>query len=404
MAVKVRFVLSGGARRWRSVLGKVSLRIVRTIKLSGFSAPGDVRDKRASERDQAPPRRDELADRRACNAAIAAESVLELELEGSDDVVDARTLRCRVRALRDRAHAKRGRGLAQADREFADCDREQSRVVRGGARGHSVSVAERITSELAQQRIRLIEAQSIAQLGSWEWDVLTDTLDWSDELCRIYGLRPGQHPASFEQYLERLHPDDRPYVQAALQAAYASGEPFAFKHRIVRPDGSVRVLNALGEVISGDDGQVRRMLGTGQDITERELMESELRRGSRYFELSRDLTVTLSFDGFFTSVNPAVSDILGWSAEEFLARAFVDMVHPDDRAAMFGQLKKLADGQTMLRFVNRMQARDGSYRWLDWNAIVPPDEDLMYASARDVTERKCAEVTLAANERQTHRT
>jgi PAS domain S-box-containing protein len=377
--------------------------IARTIKLTGSSSPRDVRDARASERDQASPRRDELAERRARKAAIAEQRVLERD---GDEVADGRTLRCRVCATRDRARPRRRRPLAKVDREFGDCEREEFRVDREPALedGRSLSVAERITSELAQQRIRLIEAQSIAQLGSWEWDVATDTIDWSDELCRIYGLRPGQHPASFEQFLERLHPEDRPHVWAALQAAYASGEPFAFKHRIVRPDGSVRVINGLGEVIRDAEGQVRRMLGTGQDITERELMESELRRGSRYFELSRDLTVTLSFDGFFTSVNPAVADILGWTAEEFLARAFIDMVHPDDRVEMLAEVKKLTDGQTTLSFVNRLQARDGSYRWLDWNATVPPDEELMYASARDVTERKCAEVALTADERQTRQT
>jgi PAS domain S-box-containing protein len=393
MSVSGRFVLSSGMRRWRSVLSKVA----GTIK-TGSWALGDARDERAPKRDRAPPI-DELAARRAGKAAIAEESVLELER--SDEVVGGRTLRC-VREMRERAVAKLCCRLLQADREFGDCDEAQSRDDRERAfdRGPSLSVAKRITSELAQQRSRLIEAQSIAQLGSWEWDVATDTIDWSDELCRIYGLRPGQHPASFEEYLERLHRDDRSHVQAALQAAYASGEPFAFKHRIVRPDGSVRVLNGLGEVIVGDDGQVRRMLGTGQDITERELMETELRRGSRYFELSRDLTVTLSFDGLFRSVNPAVTDILGWSAEEFLARALIDMVHPDDRAAMRAQVNKLADGQTTLSFVNRLQARDGSYRWLDWNAIVPPDEQLMYAWARDVTQRKHAEVALGSDEGQ----
>jgi len=403
MSVRVGPALSIGTRGWRSALRKISLKIARTIKLTESLAPRDVLDPRARKRHQAPPKRDELAERRARKAAIANGSVLQPD---GDEVVAGRTLRCRVCAARDRAHARRRRGLAKPDREFGDCERAELRVARERALPPegSLTEAERITSELAQQRIRLIEAQSIAQLGSWEWDVATDTIDWSDELCRIYGLRPGQHPASFDQFLGRLHPDDRPHVRAALQAAYASGEPFAFKHRIVRPDGSVRVLNGLGEVICGVDGQVRRMLGTGQDITERELMESELRRGSRYFELSRDLTVTLSFDGFFTSVNPAVADILGWTVEEFLARAFIDMVHPDERAEMLAEVKKLADGQTTLSFVNRLQARDGSYRWLDWNAIVPPDEDLMYASARDVTDRKCGEVALAADERQTRQT
>jgi diguanylate cyclase (GGDEF)-like protein/PAS domain S-box-containing protein len=271
----------------------------------------------------------------------------------------------------------------------------------GVSGGRSLAPAERTAGDLAKQRSRLIEAQSIAQLGSWEWDVASNTIEWSDELCRIYGLGPGRHPANFEEFLGRLHCADRARVQAALEAAFGSGQRFALKHRIVRPDGSVRVLNGLGEVICGVDGQMARMLGTGQDITERELMEAQLRRSSRHFELSRDLTVTASFDGRFASVNPAVTEILGWSSDEFLARPFLSIVHRDDRAATLEQTDKLADGQTTLSFVNRVQTRDGSYRWLDWNAMVAPDEALIYASARDVSERKRAELALAASERQT---
>ena len=262
---------------------------------------------------------------------------------------------------------------------------------------HAVSVDD----DLEQQRSRLAEAQSIAHLGSWEWDGTTDKLQWSDELCRIYGLRSDRHPRSFEEFLARVHQDDRATVQAVIGSVWDDGGRVSFKHRIVRPDGSVRVLQALGEAIVGDGGQPLRMLGTGQDITARETMESELRQGNRYFELSRDLMVTSSFDGYFTSVNPAVEHILGWSAEEFLARPFIDMVHPDDRAATLAEVAKLADGQVTFSFVNRYETRDGSYRWLDWNAIVPPDEELMYASARDVTERKHAEAALAESERHT---
>ncbi|HVF77463.1 MAG TPA: PAS domain S-box protein, partial [Solirubrobacteraceae bacterium] len=252
-----------------------------------------------------------------------------------------------------------------------------------------------------QQRSQLAEAQAIAQLGSWEWGLATDRVQWSDELCRIYGLPPGQHPVSFEEFLERVHPDDRGRVAAAIETAHRSGGRFSFKHRAVRPDGSVRVLQSVGEVDVDEDGQPLRMLGTGQDVTERELLESDLRRGNRYFELSRDLQVTAAFDGFFTSVNPAVEHILGWSVEQFLARPFIDMVHPDDRAATLAEVERLAEGQVTFSFVNRYEASDGSYRWLDWTAIVPPDEDLMYASARDVTERKLAEAALAASEART---
>ena len=116
-------------------------------------------------------------------------------------------------------------------------------------------------------------------------------------------------------------------------------------------------------------------------------IDDELRQANRYFELARDLMVTASADGYFKSVNPAVEQILGWSAEQFLAQPFIDMVHADDRAATLAEVAKLGEGQITLSFVNRFRARDGGYRWLDWSAVVPPDEELMYASARDVTDQ-----------------
>jgi len=122
---------------------------------------------------------------------------------------------------------------------------------------------------------------------------------------------------------------------------------------------------------------------------------------ARYFEVSRDLTVTADFDGRFRSVNPAVEHILGWSAEEFLARPLIDMVHPDDRAATLLEFGRLADGEVSFNFLNRYEAKDGSYRWLEWNAILAPEEELMYCAARDVTDRKQVEAALSASERQT---
>jgi diguanylate cyclase (GGDEF)-like protein/PAS domain S-box-containing protein len=254
-----------------------------------------------------------------------------------------------------------------------------------------LDLAATMTRELAQQRTRLLEAQSIAKLGSWEWDIVSDTIDWSAELCRIHGLAAGAHPESLAAALGCVHHDDRRRAAEQIHAARASGAPFAFKSRIVRPDGSVRVLQSLGEVVVGDDGQPQRMLGTGQDITERESMEAQLRSSSRYFELSRDLTAAAGFDGHFSRVNPAVQFILGWTPEEFMAHRFIELVHPDDRAATLAEVAQLAAGKTTLSFVNRYRAKDGSYRWLDWNATVAPDEPLMYCSGRDITERREAE-------------
>ncbi len=136
-------------------------------------------------------------------------------------------------------------------------------------------ISEREAAEqlLERQRRQLIEAQSIGQFGSWEWDVASDTIEWSDQLCRIFGIEPGAGPATFGGYLKQVHPDDRVATKETIEEAYEAGEPFSFEHRIVHPDGSESVIHARGEVVLGSDGKPVRMLGTGEDITERREVE-----------------------------------------------------------------------------------------------------------------------------------
>jgi diguanylate cyclase (GGDEF)-like protein/PAS domain S-box-containing protein len=135
----------------------------------------------------------------------------------------------------------------------------------------------RDAEQRAQESQRaLAEAQAIAQLGSWEWNVLEDTLTWSVEMCRIYGVTPDGFVTDYEAFLHRVHPDDRDEVARVVSEAFQQAGPFDFEHRIVRPDGEIRVLQARGEAIAGLDGRVLRMLGTGQDITERKESERRL--------------------------------------------------------------------------------------------------------------------------------
>jgi PAS domain S-box-containing protein len=130
------------------------------------------------------------------------------------------------------------------------------------------------TEELTRVHNRLLEAQRVAHIGSWEWDMTTDTIWWSDELYRIYGLDPAS-PFSYETYLQRIHPDDRAMVQAEVQRAGVTGEPFGFDHRVVTPDGATRVIHGHGRSVVGPDGRVMRMMGTGLDITERVAAEEQ---------------------------------------------------------------------------------------------------------------------------------
>lgn len=123
---------------------------------------------------------------------------------------------------------------------------------------------------------QLTDAQHLAQLGSWEWDLTTDTVTWSDALYRICGVDQHAFHATYDAVLQLVHPDDRGDLESLIHRAHRTHEPYACEHRIIRPDGTTRVLHSRGAVVVNDAGQVIRMFGTGQDITERKQVEDAL--------------------------------------------------------------------------------------------------------------------------------
>jgi PAS domain S-box-containing protein len=118
------------------------------------------------------------------------------------------------------------------------------------------------------------EAQHVAHVGSWEWNIPADQVTWSDELFRICGLEPQSQPVTPQSYLERVHPEDRGFVRETVKRAYDTGRSFLFDHRIVLPDGGVRWTQARGRVITHADGTAVRMLGTAEDVTERKQLDA----------------------------------------------------------------------------------------------------------------------------------
>jgi PAS domain S-box-containing protein len=131
---------------------------------------------------------------------------------------------------------------------------------------------------LQRREAQLVEAQAITHIGNWEWDVASDVVTWSSEMYRIYGLVPGEAKVSYEEFMARVHPDDRATVDAGVREAARTGAGFEFEHRVVRPDGEVRCLYARGRTTVDDAGRLLRMTGTGQDITARKEAEARLRR------------------------------------------------------------------------------------------------------------------------------
>jgi PAS domain S-box-containing protein len=147
-------------------------------------------------------------------------------------------------------------------------------VVDGEARGFFVLVTDiterrRIEEEVERSRARLAEAERVARLGSWEWDVPANRLTCSEGLLAIYGIGPedfdGHYDPSNTQY---VHPDDRERVEAEMRDAIATGALVDLEYRIIRPDGHIRRLHSRAELTVDSDGKPLRLTGTAQDVTE----------------------------------------------------------------------------------------------------------------------------------------
>jgi signal transduction histidine kinase len=128
-------------------------------------------------------------------------------------------------------------------------------------------------TEREQANESLTEAQELAHLGSWEWEIATDRVTWSLQLYRIFGVDPRSGPLTLAKYLERVHPADRQMVRSEIERALEAHRPFEVFHRVVLDDGEERVVHGRGRIIVDTGGTPVRMVGTAQDVTERQRAE-----------------------------------------------------------------------------------------------------------------------------------
>ncbi|MEA2327717.1 MAG: hypothetical protein QOE68_2676 [Thermoanaerobaculia bacterium] len=140
--------------------------------------------------------------------------------------------------------------------------------------------SEKLQEKLQQSERQLAEAQRLAHVGSWNWDLRTKTMTWSDELYRIFGVQPGEFDMSRDSMLF-IHPDDRDLVMSTYDRAVRMREPYSIYYRLLRRDGVERIMHSLGQIVTGEDGDVVRVFGTSQDVTEVKQAEEKLKSTSK---------------------------------------------------------------------------------------------------------------------------
>jgi PAS domain S-box-containing protein/prepilin-type processing-associated H-X9-DG protein len=232
--------------------------------------------------------------------------------------------------------------------------------------------------------------------GVMVFDIRGAVLHVNPRWCEITGYSAGEtvgRTAPFPWW-----PDDQVAHRFALWSeVLASQSGIEGRADIRRPDGVAVNVSAALFPVRDATGKVLMFIGTYRDLTERNRIEAERRKSTEqldhFFEQSTDLLCIAGTDGYFKRVNPAWQRALGYSPEELLATPYVDFVHPDDVARTRDEVTRgIASGSATVGFENRYRCRDGSYRWLSWNATMTPDEQTVYAVARDTTaQRKAAE-------------
>ncbi len=278
---------------------------------------------------------------------------------------------------------------------------DENTPVRFTGRMTDISARMRAEEALRRSQISLANAQRIARLGNWDLDVGRNAFTWSDEIYRIFGLVPQSFPVTYDDFLDIVHGDDRDRVRSAVDAALYENAEYDFEHRIVRPDGSTRIVRQQGEVTFDDTGTPLRMTGTVQDLTERRRAERTLQEFEDRFrhavQTSPDaVTISRLKDGLYVDVNDGFTTLLGYGREDVVGKKVAEVgiwADLEDRKRLVARLRK--NGQVRNEEVEvRHQSGRALTGMLSASTFMLNGEPHMLSIVRDVTEIKKAEEEL----------
>lgn len=252
---------------------------------------------------------------------------------------------------------------------------------------------------------RLANAQRIAHIGNWDWDIVAGELHWSDEIYRIFGFEPQEFGATYEAFLATIHPDDRAKVEQAVTAALEEDTPYSIEHRIVLPSGEVRSVHERAEVERDQDGAPVAMSGTVQDITKRRRAEDAMVRSRAGLADAQRMAHLGNWEMDIETEKATWSDelyrIFGYQpgTVEPTRNFVLTAVHPDDRDDFIEQTKRTRQGDVD-SYTNdyRIIRPDGFERFIHSKAEIMRNEAgkpaKLIGTVQDITERKQAENAL----------
>lgn len=245
---------------------------------------------------------------------------------------------------------------------------------------------ENITRQkLAQKKIeesesRLRIAEAIGNLGSWEYDIITREVKWSDNTFQIYERDPETFEVTLQSVINHYPDGEKEMVLEALEKALENGEQLKVEHRIITGKGNTRYLLEHGKILSGDDGKPLKMIGSVADITNRKLAEIETNRTIERFNMlsenSRTLYWEMNNEGKYTYLSNSCKAMLGYRPEELINKAhYADLCPPEHRDALVNWAEEVMnEKQRVENYENLMMTKSGERIWVSSNSLPVMDE------------------------------
>jgi PAS domain S-box-containing protein len=260
-----------------------------------------------------------------------------------------------------------------------------------------------VSSDLQDSKAKLEEAQRIAHIGYWEWDLTSNRVIWSDETYRIYGLRPQEYPINIAVVEKVIHPEDLEFVFRVAEEAIRGGVSTDVEHRIIRPNGELRTVHSQGDVKKDASGRPCQMFGTIQDITDRKRAEDKIREQEaelrQIVDLAPRLVTVFGPRRERLYANRILLDYLDISLDEWRQRTdSSEFIHPDDRERVDAHSDLALSSGASYELEFRVRKSSGNYRWF-FTRFSPVRDDKgqiirWYVAATDIENRKSAEEAL----------